>query len=194
MTAVHPSALVSIAFVAFVAWRVYRRVRRMVGRQPLRVGRAWLTVVFFPVVLAMLALSALVAPANGLALLAGGTVGAALGVWGLRLTRFEVTPAGLFYTPNLHLGIALSLLFVGRLAYRFVVMALAGQALFEGQSQSFTRSPLTLAIFATLAAYYTAYAAGLIAWRRRAQIAALAAPPPEHTVASPPAPGADPFP
>lgn len=43
---------------------------------------------------------------------------AALGVYGLRLTRFERTPTGLFYTPNAHLGIALSLLLVLRLGYR----------------------------------------------------------------------------
>lgn len=193
MTAVHPSALVSIAVVALIAWRLYRKVRRMVGRQPLRIGRAWLTVVFFPVILGLLALTALVAPMNGLALLAGGAIGAGLGVWGLRLTRFEATPAGLFYTPNLHLGIALSLLFVGRIAYRIVMVALAGQALADAQPLTFTRSPLTLAIFATLAAYYTAYAAGLIAWRGRAQRAAPAPLPPAQTVAAAPAPGADPL-
>ena len=44
--------------------------------------------------------------------------GAALGRLGLRLTRFEQTPLGLFYTPNAHLGVALSLLFLGRLIYR----------------------------------------------------------------------------
>ena len=37
-------------------------------------------------------------------------------------TKFEVTPQGMFYTPNAHIGIALSLLFVGRVIYRMVVL------------------------------------------------------------------------
>ena len=34
-------------------------------------------------------------------------------------------------------------------------------------SEDFARSPLTLAIFGTLAGYYVAYAIGLIRWARR---------------------------
>ena len=51
---------------------------------------------------------------------AGLAAGALLGVFGLRRTTFEPTPQGLYYTPNAHLGIALSLLFIARIAYRLV--------------------------------------------------------------------------
>ena len=43
----------------------------------------------------------------------------ALGILGLRLTRFETTGEGMLYTPSAHLGIALSTLLVGRIVYRF---------------------------------------------------------------------------
>ena len=172
----HPSAIVSIGFAAFIAWRVYRKVRRMVARQRLKPVRAWLTLIFFPLLLALLVLTAWAAPMNLAALLGGGVLGGALGVYGLRLTRFETTPSGLFYTPNVHLGIALSVLFIGRIAYRFIEMAVSGLPTGSATPHDFARNPLTLAIFATLAVYYCAYAAGLLAWRRRENRTALGAP------------------
>jgi hypothetical protein len=86
-------------------------------------------------------------------------------VYGLRLTKFEQTAQGLFYTPNAHLGIALSLLFIGRLIYRAfqIYLSVGNPSLHD-----FTRSPLTLAIFGTLAGYYVTYAIGLLRWRYRA--------------------------
>ena len=84
------------------------------------------------------------------------------------LTKFERTTEGFFYTPSAHLGIALSLLFVGRLAYRLAqTYALAEQASMAWPND-FTHSPLTLVIFGTLAGYYVTYAMGLVRWRRHA--------------------------
>ena len=164
----HPSLLVSIGVGALILWRVYSRMRRMVGRQKLSNIRPWVTIVVFPVLLGLLLLGALVHPVNALALLAGAGCGTALGVYGLRLTKFEQTEQGLFYTPSAHLGIALSLLLLGRLAYRVVqIYVLAGQASAIGPND-FTRSPLTLVIFGTLAGYYVTYAIGLLRWRSRA--------------------------
>jgi hypothetical protein len=173
LAAHHPSLLMSLGIVALVIWRVYARVRRMVGRQKLSRVRPWLTVVIFPLLLALLSLGSLAHPLNLAVLAAGAALGGALGIYGLRLTTFEVTPLGRFYTPNAHLGIALSLLFVGRIVYRltqfyFVVDPAAPSP------TDFARSPLTLAIFGMLAGYYVAYAIGLIRWSR-----SLAAPPSE---------------
>jgi hypothetical protein len=167
MTAVpHPSLFVSVGVGALVLWRVYSRVRRMIGRQKLSKIRPWFTVVVFPLLVGLLLLGSLAHPLSARALVAGVGCGAALGVYGLRLTKFEPTPQGLFYTPNAHLGIALSLLFLGRLAYRVVqIYVLAGQASAADPAE-FTRSPLTLLIFGTLAGYYVMYAVGLLRWRR----------------------------
>ena len=84
----------------------------------------------------------------------------------MRQARFESTPQGLLYTPHAHLGIALSLLLVGRLLYRLIELyALDTTA--RRSAPEFAQSPLTLAIFGLLASYYIAYAVGLVRWRNR---------------------------
>lgn len=157
------SVILTAGIVVLIAWRIYSRVRRMVGRQKLSRVRPWITVSLFPILLLALLISALGHPGSAVALLIGAVVGIGLGVFGLRLTVFEDTPAGRFYTPNAHLGIALSLVLLGRIAYRF--LQLYGLAAPVGAPPgAFVRSPLTLAIFGTLAGYYVAYAIGLLRW------------------------------
>jgi hypothetical protein len=75
-------------------------------------------------------------------------------------------PEGLFYTPNAHLGIALSLLFVGRILYRLFEVYLIAPGM-PNEVGDFARSPLTLAVFGLLAGYYIRYAVGLVRWRFR---------------------------
>jgi len=167
----HPaSLLLPLGIAALIGWRLYSRVRRMVGRQRLSPVRPWVTLCVFPLLTLMLLAGTLSHAYGALALVAGLVAGAALGWYGLRLTRFEQTPLGLFYTPNAHLGIALSLLLIARIGYRAAQLYWAPAAIQEG-SASFARSPLTLLIFGTLAGYYVAYAVGLLRWRRRARLA-----------------------
>jgi hypothetical protein len=184
----HPSLYVSLGIAALVVWRLYSRVRRMVGRQKLSRRRPRMTVILFPVLLAMLLIASLAHPLNLVALIAGAGLGAALGLYGLRLTTFEETPQGLFYTPSAHLGIALSLLFIGRIAFRIVQFTMAGDDS-ASWSSGFARSPLTLVIFGTLAGYYVAYAIGLLRWERRVgtapAVASASAPAPAPTPAAP---------
>ena len=165
--AVHPSMFAMLGIITLVLWRVYSRVRRMVGRQTLRPRRLQITLVVFPLLLAMLMLTSLAHPLNALYVCAGATTGALLGLYGLRLTRFEVTGNGLFYTPNAHLGVALSLVFIGRIIYRLVSLQMVGDSA-SPPSMTFTGSPLTLLIFAMLAGYYVSYAIGLLRWSRSA--------------------------
>ena len=167
--------LVIIAVVALVAWRVYSRIRRVIGRQRLSTVRPWITVVVFPLLLALVLTGGLQHPLTGVAVLAGAALGIVLGLVGIRLTKFEATPAGLFYTPNAHLGIALSLLLVLRLGYRFVVLGATGGNM-DAQSLQMASSPLTMVIFGTLAGYYVTYAIGLLRWRARVS----AEPPAQH--------------
>ena len=174
--AAHPSMFTSAGIAALVLWRMYARVRRVVGRQKLSSVRPWLTVTLFPLLVAMMALGALAHPMNGLALAGGAAIGIVLGIVGHRLTSFEATPQGLFYTPNAHLGIALSLLFAGRIAWRFIQLNAAGGIGANPYGPGFVSSPLTLLIFGTLAGYYVSYAVGLLRWRH--QVGAAAEPPP----------------
>jgi hypothetical protein len=166
MPAPTPSTIVLLALLPLVAWRIYMRFRRMIGRQRLSRVRPWITLAIFSIVLVLLAYAAR-AHAERLGWLAAGlAAGGLLAAYGLRLTRFEPTPQGLFYTPNAYLGIALSLLFFGRLVYRVTeVYAISTAA--SPTPPSFASSPLTLATFGLIAGYYVTYAAGLMLWRNR---------------------------
>lgn len=161
------SSIVTALIVLLVAWRMYVRIKRMVGRQKSRVWRHWIAAILFPLVTVMVALPALARPESLGALAVGLAVGVALAIVGLRTTKFETTPIAYYYTPNTHLGIGLSLLMVGRIAYRFYEVNAMSAAERSSHMQDFARSPLTLAIFGTLAAYYTTYAIGILLWRSR---------------------------
>jgi hypothetical protein len=162
----NPSSLVvPIGIGALVLWRFYSRFRRMVGRQRLSSVRPWITVFAFPILTVLLVTASIAQPNSPLALAAGIVVGVCLGVYGLRMTRFEKTPQGLFYTPNAHLGIALSLLLLGRIIYRLIQVYLASGSV-AGPPINSATTPLTLLIFGTLAGYYVTYAVGLLRWQR----------------------------
>jgi len=161
-----------------VVWRVYTRVRRLVGSQKFSAVRSWISASLFPVLLITLFAGTLAHPLRSFSQLAGVVIGVALGVYGLRLTKFEVLEEGRFYTPNAHIGIALSLLFVGRVLYK-VIHAYMSTAGFTEPPSEIVKSPLTLLIIGTLAGYYATYAIGLLRWRYKGLVpTASAAEPP----------------
>jgi len=161
--------LVTLAIVALVAWRMHARIRRLIGRQRLSPVRPWITVCVFPVLVALLALGSHTSLLLSSWLALGVVLGVTLGVLGLRMTRFEVTSDGLYYTPSAHLGVALSLLVVARLVWRLLFTGiggagagLGGSAAAPTQSPGTTLTPLTLLLIGTLAGYYFTYAVGLM--------------------------------
>jgi hypothetical protein len=158
------TTLILVALLPLVAWRAYARIRRLVGRQRLSKIRPWVTLAVFPLIIALLALGAHAHPERLIWLAAGLLLGAGLGRFGLAKTTFEATPQGLFYTPNAHLGIALSTLFLARIVYRFVELYALGPAAGKG-ADDFASSWLTLAVFGLLSGYYMSYALGLVRWR-----------------------------
>ena len=139
-TSIDTHLLTVILVVALVVWRVYARIRRVIGRQRLSAVRPWITVVVFPLIAVLVLVTSFLHPMTRRRAGGGTVVGIGLGVLGKRLTKFEATPAGLFYTPNAHLGIALSLLMVLRLGYRFVTLQMNGQH-FDPQSMQTGRQP-----------------------------------------------------
>jgi hypothetical protein len=177
MTPQATHAIVTAAIILLIAWRLYSRIRRTIGRQRLSRKRPWITLVVFPLLLALLALGARNRPLVEVCLAAGAVAGIALGSLGLRLTRFEVTGEGTFYTPSAHLGVALSLLLVCRIAYRFVIGGIPGAGSGAPPAPQ-ALTPLTLLLVGTLAGYYCTYAIGLLRWSARNPSAAQPLSPP----------------
>ena len=174
-----PHLLSYAIMVPLVVLMLWRRVSRQFGRQPIRRKRMIVRVALFAVIGGMLLLSGFrdVRLAEGLA---GGIVlGAALGLLGLRLTRFETDPVrGDCYVPNPWVGAVLVALLLGRLAWRFLVLwpqmqqtasLAAAQAPGTAMTMGYHGSPLTLLVFGLLVGYYIAYYAGLLVHHRRFQ-------------------------
>ena len=153
------TGIAPVLFGGLFAWGIYRRVRRNIGRQPLRPVRSVFSIVIFVAVSALLLTTSLAVPKMLLGIGGGLLLGALLGFVGLRLTKFETTEQGHFYTPDLRIGIGLSLLFAGRMLYRF--WALGNISIAANQPQAF-QSPLTFLCFGLIAGYYIVYHAGVL--------------------------------
>jgi hypothetical protein len=160
-------SIIFLVLIPLLAWRMYRRFKRMVGRQRFSSVRPWITLVVFPLIVVLLGATTRSQPMGLWVLAAGVIAGTLLGVYGIRNTLFESTGQGLFYTPNAHLGLALSLLLVARIAFRLVQVFTADPQMLQNGTYDFGRSPLTLAVFGLLAGYYVAYAIGLVRWSAR---------------------------
>lgn len=161
--------LVPISLAGLFAWSIYRRVRRNIGRQKLRPRRAVTSIIILSVVSVLLVSTSLHNTRLLLGFGGGLLPGALLGFVGLRLTRFETTAEGHFYTPNTHIGVALSLLLAGRIAYRFMVLNSAAAAPDHPPPM---QSPLTFFIFGLTAGYYIVYQAGLFIHTRDRNVSA----------------------
>lgn len=155
--------LLPALIVPFIGWRIYTRVRRNVGRQPFHERRWKSTVIVFSVLSALLGLAALGSlPALG-GLAGGLALGATLAVVAFKLTSWESTPEGNFYTPNIVIGLGVTLVFVGRIAYRIIVvfgMTPAERAAAGGIAAY--QNPLTLLTFGITAGFYITYNASLL--------------------------------
>jgi hypothetical protein len=155
-----PSAhFLPILMVCLFLWGGYRRVRRNIGQQPLHPRRAITSISILSVISAVIIVLSLSHPRLLLGFGGGLLPGALLGFFGLRLTRFETNAAGHFYTPNTHIGIALSALFVGRMAYRLIVLNATTTP--QNHAPPF-QSPLTLLILGLTVGYYLVYQTGLL--------------------------------
>jgi hypothetical protein len=152
----------------YVAWRVYVRFRRNVGRQALRPGRMIWGIVFFGIISLLIALASFAYQPALLSYGGGLLLGLPFAFAGLHLTKFETTPEGHFYTPNTHIGLALTLLLAGRVVYRIVL--LFGSSAANATSAAFMQSPLTLGIVGLTAGYYIAYNSGVL-WHTRDKVA-----------------------
>lgn len=170
-----PNALVPAAFAVLIAFSLYRRFRRLFGRQPVQPLRMKLRIAVLLLAGAFVLLRGLTQTDVMLAAAGGLVAGIVLAFVGLRWTQFEATPQGSFYTPHSAIGLALSALLIGRLAYRFVVLypslQTAQQAGAANPFEGLQHSPLTSATLTLFVGYYATYYIGVL---RRSDIPATA--------------------
>jgi hypothetical protein len=101
--------------------------------------------------------------------LAGLLAGSLLGFLGLALTRWEMTPRGLHYTPNRWLVLLVTLAFVTRLLYGLWRIWHAWRAApSDGSWLAYAGVAGSMAVGAVVVGYYLAYFAG-VRWKLRAQ-------------------------
>jgi hypothetical protein len=163
-----PTPVVAAVVAPLVLWRVYSRIKRLTTRQRSKVWRHRTTLVFFPLlVLLLAALSLRTSPIALAGLAAGLPLGLVLARMANSRTKFEQAGDEYYFTPHAPIGMLVALLFIGRMGYR----AYEYYALGSLAHPEFVTSPLTLFIFGILAGYYMTFAAGLLAWRRRAAAA-----------------------
>jgi hypothetical protein len=164
-------------FAALIVFAVYRRLRRSFGRQPLRPARMTVRMVLLTLLVCLLLPAALRSAQFLAAELAGTALGIGLGVWGARRTRFLTHGGQRYYVPHTYTGIAISLLFLGRLVYRVVQVygsthashaanAVAANAQASAAPAAMLQSPLTVGIFFLLAGYYLYYY-GWLLWKSK---------------------------
>ncbi len=166
-----PKLLTPMFMVALVVFAIYRRVRRNIGRQRVSPTRMRLRMILLGVV-GVLILLASARNAGLFAAMAAGLAGGAALAWlGLKHTQFETTPQGNFYTPHTYIGLFVSALLLGRIAYRFMIVYPLMQAAQQANANPFAayqKSPLTLAIFGVVVGYYIAYYTGVLIKSREA--------------------------
>jgi cytochrome b561 len=154
--------LIGLLIAVYVCWRVYMRLRRTIGEQAFRPRRLKFSIAVFSLLSLLILLPTLGQAQLLLGWAAGLAGGLALGWWALRLTHFSTIASGRFYTPNAHLGIGLTLLFVIRIVYR--VVALYNDFTVAGRPvPGWGESALTYLTFELLAGYYIAHSAGVLA-------------------------------
>ena len=128
-------------------------------------------IVLLCVIAVLLAPATLRSSAFAAAALVGLAAGVLLAVFGASRTRFENIGAQRYYVPHTYTGIAVSLLFVGRVAYRLlqaygVAHGASGAGPGGAGAAGYLSSPLTLGLFYVLVGYYVYYL-GFILWKSK---------------------------
>lgn len=161
----NPKLIAPIVITALIVWRIYMRARRSFGRQRIRTRPMTMRIVVLSLAGAFVLVAAGPDVRTLAALLLGGACGAVLASIALRHTRFELTAEGRFYTPHRYIGLAVTALFLGRIAYDFLVLYHGMPNIAPGRGQYPAPghyTPLTLAVSGAFIAYYLAYYIGVL--------------------------------
>jgi hypothetical protein len=165
-------------FALLFVFLIYRRFRRSFGRQLLRPIRMQIRIGVLIVVAGLLLPTVFRSAAFVFAMLAGVAIGIALAIWGGSRTRYLSISNSLYYVPHTYTGVAVSLLFLGRVTYRIVQIFTnphAMRAMDADPSKqvfvpaSMLSSPLTLGLFFVLVGYYVCYYS-IVLWKSKRAI------------------------
>jgi hypothetical protein len=149
--------------ILFILYRIFKRVRRNFGWQPLNTGKMQLSAVIF---LLLGAIFLFYGASHTISLIsdaAGILIGGVLAYYGAITTRFEQRGGELYYRPNSWIGSTVTVLFFARLIYRFyIVFTMAPQAGGQG-GQSWSSGLQSMSVgwssglIFVMFAYYVAY-------------------------------------
>jgi hypothetical protein len=159
------TTLVLLLLVPLAVWRIYSRLKRMLGRTQSELWRHYATLAVMVIALVAVTVQVFGNWLGLAALLAGVLIGAMLGQRSFKLSRLENRPEGFFYTQNRKLGLLVIMLFVSRLIYRLFEAYLHmhnGLPL----DPDFVGNPISAWLFGLLGGFYGVYAWLLIQWRR----------------------------
>lgn len=164
-----------LALAAILAFALYRRGRRLIGRQRFDARRMFVRTVLIAAItgFALYSYAQHGRPATAYESAAAGfVIGAIIALLSLRFTRMGRDDRGLWYVPNLYLGIGLVALLVARFAYEYFVMfpEIRRQAEAHGGSAppaAFASNPLLHGILFLVLGYYLVYYAAILLRARR---------------------------
>ena len=157
------TTLALLVLTPFLVWRVYSRLKTMMARQRSIMSRHWTGLGVFLAMVLVPASELVSRPAMLGWLVLGTAAGIGYGVWGLRLTRFEDTDEGYYFTPNARLGILIAMLFTARILYiGFEMYANQGS---NAPTPRFTDSLVTMLAVGVTAGYFGTFSAGVLRWR-----------------------------
>jgi hypothetical protein len=177
------SRILPWVFALLIPLALYRRFKRTFGRQLLVPARLIVRIAIFLIIAVLLT-----AGARNFVLqeLGGVGLGAALALWGASRTRFESANGRRYYIPHTYTGIAVTLLFVGRLIYRITQSSgalAAGDTAPTAAPRAAMQSPLTMGIFFVLIGYYVCYYSWVLWKSRHITVADLEVPPDTRNLA-----------
>ncbi|MGN6563764.1 MAG: hypothetical protein ACTHMA_07205 [Thermomicrobiales bacterium] len=167
--------------VVVILFVVVRRARALIGRQKIRPSSLMMRLAIFSVLGVVVIAATIIHPLNLLGDVVGLVLGSVVAWYGLRLTVFEYTPDGTYYTPNMYIGLAVFAVFIVRFGYRLLMIAqqantVATASASGSLANSFSRysgnDPYTTAAYFILIGYYVVYYAALLLRHRQAALAA----------------------
>ena len=158
----------TVIFMAFVLVILYRRFRRNFGKQKLNRGYMIFRMTVLCVLGGLLLIPTFFSQELAVMTLIGAALGVGLGLWTAKHTKFLREDGVLYYLPHTYTGMVVTALFVGRLAYRILVMSqphMMGGATMDmtpgmsdfGGFGSIYHNPVTRLVFFILIGYYVYY-------------------------------------